>query len=571
LFSFGDDMRKFVLVLLLLCVSCFRPSVNTAPRLRSSVFVASGTSEFRIEGQGLFATAVQVAGQSTQILEIDPNGQYVRIQLNTPLPSGTYSLQVTTATQTLNAPNGITVLEVSDVFSESDFGSLATRNQYILGSGGLLAFKPGANRAAVTSAINAANFSVLQTQEPLVPGSSSVCGQTMVLLSDNITNRSVLDGLNALQQSLESLEAGVVFDLNAKYVADEPSADTHNATLDTAAESRSIPATPLNLPADLSKARVAVIDSGVNVNHSLFTIQGGLNVLDIAAARNFTAEGNSTDVSDLATERTADGLPITSSNLGHGTAVAGIVASTIQESINPALTIFTNTQLNKHIVPIKACEGSAGRCKNSSVVLAVCYAISLNQGTTPVKVINLSLGSKYPSSLLLSALNDAAQRGMTLVSSAGNKGMVSSKPPNFPANYSIASSGSFDAVAGLISVGSVELVPSTTTYQASGFSSQAPSVTVSANGVVNMIVANNTSSSQMNWRVFSGTSFSAPVVSAAASLYYAKYAGAAGINPVAFKQKLVSTALLSGTATFQACPASKCGAGLLNITGILTP
>ncbi len=557
-------MKKIIwLILMLGLTACLRPVVNLAPKLHPSTLVSSSSTEFLIEGQQLFPQSVLIAGQATQILETDPNGTFVKVKILSAIPSGTYTLQVnnTAANTTLQA--GITVLELADVLSEADYGAVSTRNQYILGSGGLLAFKPNANRTAVLAAIGAANFSVTQTQEPFVLNSSSVCGQTLVVLADNTIGRSVIDGLNALQRSLATLEPDVIFDLNAKYIADEPSSGlSQMLSLEVVPEVR-----PAAIPTDLSTARVAVLDSGVSP-HPVFAIFGGKNFIDTAAARNFTSEGTMTDVSDLATERSADGTPITSSMVGHGTAVAGVIGATILKTFAPMASAYT-AQMDKMIVPIKTCEGAAGRCRNSSVVMGVCYAISLNTGSSPVKIINLSLGSKYPSSLLFSALTEASARGMSIITSAGNKGLVVSKPPNFPANHSLAAQGSFEAVSGLISVASVEQIPATTIFRASDFSSEASSVSVSANGVVQSLAANNLSPPTA-LRVFSGTSFSAPQVSAAASLYYAQNIGLA-VTPQTFKQKLLSTAIPSGTANFQSCLSTKCGAGLLNIAGILVP
>ncbi len=558
-------MKKIIWVFLMLgLTACLRPVVNLAPKLRPSTLISSSTSEFLIEGQQLFPQSVLIAGQTTQILETDPNGTFIKVKILSALPSGSYTLQVNNASASATSQAGITVLETNDVFANTDYGTLATRNQYILGGRGVLAFKPNANRVAVLAAIANADFSVTQTQEPFVPNSNSVCGQAIVVLSDNKVNRSVIEGLNTLQKSLETLETDVVFDLNAEYVADEPSAGlSQMPLLESVSEVR-----PAAIPTDLSTARVAVIDSGVSP-HPIFAISGGGNFIDTAAARNFTSEGTTTDVSDLATERSADGTPITSSMVGHGTAVAGVIGATILKTFAPMASAYT-AQMDKMIVPIKTCEGAAGRCRNSSVVMGVCYAISLNTGSNPVKIINLSLGSKYPSSLLFSALTEASARGMSIITSAGNKGLVVSKPPNFPANHSIAAQGSFEAISGLISVASVEQIPATTVFKASDFSSEASSVSISANGVVQSLAANNLSLSPTALRVFSGTSFSTPQVSAAASLYYAQNAGLA-ITPETFKQKLLSTAIPSGTANFQSCPSKKCGAGILNMAGILAP
>lgn len=575
-------MKKILwLTLFLSLTACFDPLPVPAPRLHSSTMIPSGTSEFLIEGQYLFPEKVQIAGQDAQILAINPNGTSVKVKLTSPLKTGTYSLKVDNSNLSATAKAGITVLETGDVFKETDYNNESTHNQYILDGGGLLAFKPDAsNRSAVLAAIAAANFSVTQTQEPLVPGSTSVCGQTITLLKDDSPGRSVIDGLNELQRRLGQLEPGIIFDLNAKYVANSPSAGLSQA-LGNPTKTVQLQNQPRAIPNDLHLARVAVIDSGVKQNHPVFGIGGTGNLIDVAAARNFTTEGTVTDVDDLAGERDPKGTLVNAlNNVGHGTAVTGMVGATILQTFAPAATSYA-AEMDKLIVPIKACEGSAGRCRNSSVILGVCYAISLNTGATPVKIINLSLGGKYPSSMLLSALQDASERDMTIVTSAGNNGTDLSKPPNYPANYSLPSSGSYDAIPGLISVASVEPDPSLPgSFKPSDFSSVAQSVTISGIGVVQGVAANQLIAGIGALRIFSGTSFSAPQVSAAASLYYAKYVGT-DIDPItpnlqlptpqSFKQKLIATAIPPGTAPLQNCTPEKCGAGLLNIAGILTP
>lgn len=568
-------MKKILYCILTLCLTaCFDP-ISSPPQLHPSTLISSASTEFKIEGRNLFPVKVLIGTQNASILETDSTGAWVKVKIANPLKTGTYSLRVDNSDLSVTAKTGIGVLDTRETFPESDYNLETNRNKYILQGGGLLAFKPDlANRSAVLDAIANAGFSITQTQEPLVPGSTSVCGQAMVLLSDNTASRSVIEGLNALQKSLENLEPGIVFDLNAKYVADNPSAGiSQDITPNTSPPALN---QPRAIPADLHLARVAVIDSGT-VDHPIFKIAGTGNLIDFAVARNFTQEGNATDVTDLATERNADGLLVSpTNNVGHGTAVAGMVGATILNSFAPAASSYT-PQMDKLIVPIKTCEGSAGRCRNSSVILGVCYAISLNSGENPVKVINLSLGSKYPSSMLLSALNDASERGMTIVTSAGNKGTDTNRPPNYPANFGLSEVGSYDAVPGLISVASVELDITFpyVTYTASDFSSVAASVTISGFGVVKAVAANQLFPDVNALKLFSGTSFSAPQVSAAATLYYAKYVGMPDVNPIAFKQKLITSAIPPNVPTpmpkLQPCAAEKCGAGMLNIAGILTP
>lgn len=137
-----------------------------------------------------------------------------------------------------------------------------------------------------------------------------------------------------------------------------------------------------------SGLKVAVLDTGVNVNHP--QLQGHL-----------LPGFNSSDL-------TAD---VTDTN-GHGTFVAGVIAQTAQAA---------------SILPVKVLNsGGTGTVVDAAEGL---YFASTNQ---KAQVVNLSLGLYQDSALMRLAVTNAQNSGSLLVASAGN-GNTSGK--RFPAAY----------------------------------------------------------------------------------------------------------------------------------------
>ncbi len=470
-------------------------------------------------------------------IAIEPNSTFdaLRIDVPQPLRSGDTTVQLEF--------DGISpiIKEIYVLPTNADVpaSDLATeRNKYFLRGAGFLAVPPSISQITLDSALSGAGFSKVKVVEP-ESGADGVCANRFVSVQDMQTARDTLEGLNALNNQLEqNLPADVDFELNAVMVSNQPDG-TGNPT-------QSPRVTPQALPGGLSSVRIAVLDSGVSRNPALG------NAIDFAAARNFTTEDDPsnlepllTDVTDLAKDAS------TSAVVGHGTAVAGIVLQTLQTAIG-----LSEVSLNgaASIVPVKICEGGNGRCSSSSAVAGVCYAASLANAARPVKVINLSIGGELPSNLLRRALEHAASKGISIVTSAGNKGAVASRPVNFPAQYSVPVLNATSAIAGLLAVGSVNdvLIPS-------AFSSQGDWVSLTALGEnIKALSANG------GQATFNGTSFSAPRVAAAALLLHAQAAPAA-ITPAAVKSKIITSVKVIP------CSSQLCGAGLLDVGKSLQP
>ncbi len=147
---------------------------------------------------------------------------------------------------------------------------------------------------------------------------------------------------------------------------------------------------------------VAVIDSGVDANHSFFT--------DESTKENRILEGN----------RPKDNNPDKNqSNYIHGTKVAGVIVD--------------NTPSNVKIKPYNFYYYNNG----TTLTLATEIKLAVDDN---VDVINLSLGSEEKKDSVKEAVNSAINQGIVVVAAAGNKGIdvYNHYPANFPNVISVA-------------------------------------------------------------------------------------------------------------------------------------
>ena len=208
------------------------------------------------------------------------------------------------------------------------------------------------------------------------------------------------------------------------------------------------------LPDDAEQVTVAVIDSGICLNHP--DLVG--RILD-----------NGYDfVED-------DDTP--QDELGHGCGVAGIIAANIDNGIGIA-----GVAPNAQILPVRVLDAN-GLGTYSDVAAGIVYAV--DEGA---QIINLSLGGANPSNTLNNAVDYAIAHDVTVVAAAGNTG----GSVLYPAAYEP-----------VIAVGSVD-----PDLEMSSFSSRGPEIDVLAPGRDILTTANNG-----GYATMSGTSFSAPHIS----------------------------------------------------------
>jgi membrane-anchored mycosin MYCP len=254
--------------------------------------------------------------------------------------------------------------------------------------------------------------------------------------------------------------------------------------------------------------KVAVVDSGVDRNSQL---AGKVTAIDLTG----------TGFQDCSGE-------------GHGTAIAGIIAASVQAQGNPfegvapearilSVKVFTQTQQN-----------------NSSATLAQGIRDAALLGA---QVINVSMTTRA-SAVLRSAVDFALSRNAVIVASGGNDDQQTGVGPFYPANY-----------PGVLSVGALQpngsLAP---------FSDQRSHVAVTAPGV------SITSTAPGGYSVNSleGTSFATAFVSGVAALVRSRYPSLTGPEVVARIEQTADGNTGPGT-----------GDGLVNplqaVTAILAP
>jgi len=212
---------------------------------------------------------------------------------------------------------------------------------------------------------------------------------------------------------------------------------------------------------------VAVVDSGVGPHADL---EGRL-----LPGRSFVAGRSQEDTAD---------------RNGHGTAMAGIIAGNVHDHVGTA-----GVAQRVHILPVTVLD-EEGLGTDQDAAQGIAWAV--DQGAD---VINVSLGGRSPSEAMKAAVRYARDKGVVVVAAVGNDG--SGAAVRYPAAY-----------PEVIAVGAVD--PSGAHL---GLSNPGPEVDVGAPG--ESILAPDLPYKGipgLDYRIFSGTSFSAAHVAGVAAL-----------------------------------------------------
>jgi subtilisin len=245
---------------------------------------------------------------------------------------------------------------------------------------------------------------------------------------------------------------------------------------------------------------VAVIDSGINFSAPELaairwqntqetagngTDDDGNGYVDDANGWDFVNEG----YAQLFDDTTApDNDP--SDNLGHGTAVAQIMRAVVGSAMADRI----------RLMPLRVAYGLNGSGTVNPAALAEAIYYATDNGA---HIINISLGGAQRYEVVAASIQYALGKGAVVVAAAGNSGSV----PLFPANE-----------PGVLSVGALDRNGVLLTSSARG-----QGVDIFASGV-DMLTPSSTNILPFQ---ANGTSFSAPVVSAALVLLQAVHLGAA--------------------------------------------
>ncbi|MER6570206.1 type VII secretion-associated serine protease mycosin [Streptomyces sp. NPDC001093] len=230
--------------------------------------------------------------------------------------------------------------------------------------------------------------------------------------------------------------------------------------------------------------KVAVIDTGVDTANPQLTpavdASLGANLLPPKDSKGKPVDG-------------AKSKP-TTDTVGHGTRVAGIIAARPMKG-----TGFVGLAPEATIIPIKQ-NDAEGHGTSSTLAKAIKHAIDVK-----AQVINISqdtTNAVAPGDELLNAINEALNRGIVVVASAGNDGLDGNTKRTYPASYD----------------GVLAVAASDRNNERAAFSQSGSWVGVAAPGVDMISTVPEGGHCSDN-----GTSFSAPYVAGVAALIKAKH------------------------------------------------
>ncbi|MEV8392459.1 MULTISPECIES: type VII secretion-associated serine protease mycosin [unclassified Streptomyces] len=233
--------------------------------------------------------------------------------------------------------------------------------------------------------------------------------------------------------------------------------------------------------------RVAVIDTGVDVKNPQLK-----DAVDTKSGKNMMDRDLKDDNGDKLERGKEDG---TTDTVGHGTKIAGIIAA------RPAAgTGFVGLAPDATIIPIQQ-NDAEGNGTAQTLAGAIDYAVN----EAEADVINISQDTAdavEPTPLLKQAVNNALDREVVVVASAGNDGLGGNVKPTYPASY-----------PGVLAVAS-----SDRNNERAAFSQSGEFVGIAAPGVDMVSTVPGGGHCADN-----GTSFSAPYVAGVAALIKSKH------------------------------------------------
>ncbi len=235
---------------------------------------------------------------------------------------------------------------------------------------------------------------------------------------------------------------------------------------------------------------VAVIDSGVDITHPALSSKIYINEKEMFGFPGVDDDGNGY-VDDVRGWDFAKDSPYNDDSSGHGTHVAGVIASAHTSSVKGIAP-------DAKILPLDFMNGNNGY--TSDAINAILYAKQMK-----AQVINASWGSSFCSKILNTTIDSLNESNTIFVAAAGNSGNDLSRYPEYPAAF----------------ISNVQITVGAITRRGfqTYFSNYGNLVDVVAPGDE----INSTYLSH-GYRPMSGTSMAAPFVSGLAALIY-------GVNP----------------------------------------
>ncbi len=251
-----------------------------------------------------------------------------------------------------------------------------------------------------------------------------------------------------------------------------------------------------SLVTDTQGIVIAVVDSGIKLDHEDLTTQRWINSAEIPGNfRDDDGNGKIDDVNGWHFYQRWTGtsyVPAENSNVqddyGHGTHVAGIAAAATDNGVGIA-----GLASGARVMPIKVLD-QYGNGWYSDIALGIVYAAD-----NGARIINLSLGGAEDSQTLRAAVDYARSRGALVVAATGNTGGAVLYPAAIDSVLAVAATDANDQVA----------------Y----FSNRGPQVDIAAPGVD----IYSTWPWVAGYFTKSGTSMAAPHVSGVAALVWSRW------------------------------------------------
>lgn len=293
---------------------------------------------------------------------------------------------------------------------------------------------------------------------------------------------------------------------------------------------------------------VAVVDTGVLVNHPDLAAKLTGTGYDFVSDVNFSGDGNGIDNNP---DDPGDNATANNTSTFHGTHVAGTIAAATGNGLGVA-----GAGWQTRVMAIRAL-GLGGVGTDYDLAQGIRYAAGLANDsgtlpTLPADIINMSLGSDVNSTILANAIQAAENQGVIVIAAAGNE---STNLPSYPAAY--------DTV---VSVSAVDFAANLAPYSNFGATIDvaAPGGDTSADqngdaigdGVLSTIGRAGSGTIEMVYGFSQGTSMAAPHVAGVAALMKAQQPG---MTPSDFRVHLAS-----GNITNNIGDANFFGSGLIN-------
>jgi subtilisin family serine protease len=234
---------------------------------------------------------------------------------------------------------------------------------------------------------------------------------------------------------------------------------------------------------------VAIIDTGLDYNHEVFTSTGAVWSNPGEIANNGIDDDQNGYIDDIRGWNFVANNNNPMDDEDHGTHVAGIVFGVSQD-----IFAATLSAAKIKIMPLKFLD-STGSGATSDAVEAIYYAIA-----NGASVINASWGGGSYSAALQDAIVEAYNNQITFIAAAGNASNNNDNSPTYPANYNIGNLISIAATTDLDNMASFSNYGRSTVHIAS------PGVTILST------VPND------GYVYASGTSMAAPLVAGIVAL-----------------------------------------------------